>query len=137
MTDDVHEITRSVDLDAAPDAVWEVVADPEARRGWLDDEDAASRVLRVDRIDEGRSLSWTWWRPDDAAGASRVEVTLTELDDGGTRLVVTERMAARTTLRASASAAAATAGSAAAATAWDYRLLGVELLLASAGVCVA
>jgi uncharacterized protein YndB with AHSA1/START domain len=125
------EVTRSVDLDAALDVVWDAVADPERRQGWLDDDEAAHREVRVDSIDHGRSLAWTWWTPDDPAGASRVEIVLTELDSGGTRVAVTERLLARpgsATLTARASADASSS--------WDHRLLGLELLFLTAGLCV-
>jgi uncharacterized protein YndB with AHSA1/START domain len=119
-------VTRSIDLDAATDVVWEAVADPDQRASWLDDEDATSRVLRIDAVDHGRSLTWTWWEPEDAGSASRVEIELIELATGGTRLVVTEQPVLRggAGLRAQASAAAA---------AWDRRLLGLELLLLTVG----
>jgi hypothetical protein len=52
------------------------------------------------------------------------------LDNGGTRLVVTERL---TTVRALAMAQ----GAVATPKLWDYRLLGIELLLVTAGICVA
>jgi uncharacterized protein YndB with AHSA1/START domain len=140
-------VTRSVDLQASPEAVWEALADPDHRTSWLDDEDAAQRTLRIDRAEPGRSLTWTWWRPDDEAGASRVHVELTPLTDGTTRVAVTERLltppghAPRSTLRAAAGAASTTATAGAQAGAarsavWDHRLLGLELLVLAAGALV-
>ena len=129
-----NEVTRSVELDAAPEAVWDLLVDDEARAAWLDDDDATDRELRVDRADPGRSLTWTWWRPDDPAGASQVEVVLDEAPGGATRLVVTERLlvpapvAATRSLRAEASVASAPL--------WDRRLLGLELLVVAAGALV-
>lgn len=127
-----HEVTRSVELEAAPEAVWDLLVDDEARRAWLDDDDAVDRELRVDRADPGRSLTWTWWRPDDPAGASQVEVVLDETAGGTTRLVVTERLLvpapAAGGLRAEASVASSTT--------WDHRLLGLELLVVAAGALV-
>jgi uncharacterized protein YndB with AHSA1/START domain len=130
MQDDQQpSVTRSVDLDAEPTAVWDAVADPEQRRTWLDDDDASSRMLRIDHVDEGRSLTWTWWRPDDEASASQVHVQLTELTDGTTRLAVTERLLAPSALQARASVATT-------ARLWDHRVLGLELLLVAAGALV-
>jgi uncharacterized protein YndB with AHSA1/START domain len=129
-------VTRSVDLDASPAAVWDLLTDPERRGAWLDDEDAAERTMRIDTADPGRSLTWTWWRPDDETSASEVQVVLTELTDGSTRLAVTERLLAppttgpRSTLRASASAMPSSNPL------WDYRLLGLELLVVMAGALV-
>jgi len=119
------QVTRSVVLDAGLDDVWAAVADPERRRLWLDDEDAQARAWRVDHEAPGRSLTWTWWHPEDPAGASQVEVVLDEEPDGATRLVVTERLvqptpAATSRMRASAGVT------------WGSRLLGLELLLVAA-----
>jgi uncharacterized protein YndB with AHSA1/START domain len=125
MDQDQAEVTRSVVLEAAPDAVWDLLADDESRRLWLDDDDAVTRAWRIDGTEVGRSLTWTWWHPDDPQSASQVEVVLDEQPDGGTRVVVTERL--------TASASAATAR----ASVWDGRLLGLELLLVAAGAFVA
>jgi uncharacterized protein YndB with AHSA1/START domain len=137
MTDEQHvdtsQVTRSVDLDAEPTAVWDAVADPERRQAWLDDDDAMSRTVRIDHVDEGRSLTWTWWRPDDDASAAQVHVELTELTDGSTRVAVTERLLAPSM---EARASIATASVATAAKVWDYRMLGLELLVVAAGALV-
>jgi uncharacterized protein YndB with AHSA1/START domain len=128
-------VTRSVDLEASPDAVWEAVADPDRRAMWLDDDDATSRALRLDGIDPGRSLTWTWWSPDDESGASQVHIALTELDDGSTRVAVTERLLAPQTALSRPGAASVQA-SAARSSLWDSRLLGLELLVVAAGALV-
>ena len=126
------EVTRSVELDAAPDAVWDLLVDEESRSAWLDDDDAATREVRVDHSEPGRSLVWTWWHPDDPAGASQVRVVLDEGPEGNTHLVVTERLLVPAPtagpLRAEASVTAGTT--------WDRRLLGLELLLVAAGALV-
>lgn len=129
-------VTRAVDIEADIDVVWEAVADPERRRAWLDDGDAAERLLRIDRADPGRAVTWTWWRPDDIAGASRVDVLLTQLDTGGTRVRVTERLVTPPTTAASATRGRVRADRANAARVWDYRLLGLELLGLHVGICV-
>lgn len=135
---DAH-VTRSVDLDASPATVWDALTDPERRGAWLDDEDAVERTMRIDTVDPGRSLTWTWWRPDDETSASEVRVVLTELTDGSTRVAVTERLLAppttgpRSTLRASAIAIAMPSPN----PLWDYRLLGLELLVVAAGALVS
>jgi uncharacterized protein YndB with AHSA1/START domain len=130
-------VIRTVELDAGADAVWEAIADPELRATWLDDDDAAGRTVRVDEVDDGRRLVWTWWRPDgDDPGAATVEIAVSPLVDGGTRVVVTETplWAAPATITASASPSVATAASA--VRRWDHRLLGLELLFVAAGACV-
>jgi uncharacterized protein YndB with AHSA1/START domain len=128
------EVSRSVVLDAGVEDVWAAVADPERRRLWLDDEDALARAWRVDHEAPGRSLTWTWWHPEDPAGASQVEVVLDEQPDGATRLVVTERLVQP--VQASATRMRASAGVSRSA-AWAGRLLGLELLLVAAGALVA
>jgi uncharacterized protein YndB with AHSA1/START domain len=128
----VSQVTRSLDLDAGLATVWDAVADPERRGAWLDDEDAITRTLRIDHVDEGRSLTWTWWRPDDDTSASQVHVELTELADGSTRITVTERLLAPT-LYARAGLRSRTATT---ARLWDRRVFGLELLLVAAGVLV-
>ena len=68
MQDDA-EVTRSVDVEAAADQVWELLADPELRGAWLDDDDALDREMQVDEARPGESLTWTWWRPDSRPGS--------------------------------------------------------------------
>jgi uncharacterized protein YndB with AHSA1/START domain len=118
-------VTRSVDIAAGADDVWAAIADPERRGDWLDDPDAATRTVRVDEVDAGRRMVWTWWGPGDEPDASTVEIALRPLDGGGTRVVVTETLALPLP-RASASASAG-AGRARAGLRWDHRLLGLEL----------
>ena len=140
-------VTRSVDIAAGADAVWSAVADPDLRATWLDDPDALSRALRVDEVDAGRRLVWTWWHDGpgeaggDGPGASTVEIALRPLDGGGTRVVVTETLAAPAPAVVPApmapKASAAVAARAAGRSAWDRRLLGLELLFVGvlAGAC--
>jgi uncharacterized protein YndB with AHSA1/START domain len=143
MQDDA-QVTRSVEVEAGAEKVWELLVDPELRGAWLDDDDAAERELRVDDSRPGQSLTWTWWHPDDEATASRVEIVLTELDTGGTRVAVTERLLPQPVIRAQARAMVMAAPTSASAglrvgfpTPWDRRLLGLELLLVAAGSLVA
>jgi uncharacterized protein YndB with AHSA1/START domain len=131
MEQDLPEVHRSVELDADLTAVWDAVADPERRAGWLDDDEAAARQVRVESVDDGHALAWTWWHPDDPASASRVEIVLTELASGGTRVAVTERLVGTTGTITARASATATAGSL-----WVYRLLGLELVLFTARALV-
>ena len=102
-------VTRTVQLDAATDTVWEAIADPEQRAHWLDDDDAAGRAVRVD-------------------------IAISPRVGGGTSLVVTETplRALSASVTASASASLAVSGT----RRWDHRLLGLELLFVAAGACV-
>lgn len=128
------QVTRSVVLDAGLEDVWAAVADPDRRRLWLDDDDADTRAWRVDHESPGRSLTWTWWHPEDPAGASQVEVVLDEQPDGATRLVVTERLVEPTQARATRMQDSAGVSRSAV---WAGRLLGLELLLLAVGALVA
>jgi uncharacterized protein YndB with AHSA1/START domain len=126
---DSATVTRSVDIAAGGEDVWRAIADPDRRGDWLDDPDAATRTVRVDEVDAGHRLVWTWWRPGGEPDASTVEIALRPLDGGGTRVVVTETLTlpvptatatvTETTTRARAQASARLR--------WDHRLLGIEL----------
>ena len=126
VTDSGDRVTRVVEVEAGADEVWSAISDPELRAQWLDDDDARSRELRLDEVDDGRRLVWTWWRPDGELRASRVEVVLAPTM-GGTRVVVTETLA---------STLASGPATLRAGDRWSYRLLGLELLFVAAGVLV-
>lgn len=152
-------VTRTVEVGAAPDDVWQAVADPAERALWLDDPDALARHVRVDESSPGHRLVWTWWRPGDEGDASTVSVVLSPVDGGDTRVVVTESLPAtprvlafdRTSASASATASVGAARSVARVAAsrrvptflrvgrdrWGSRLLGLELLFVAARVAVA
>jgi uncharacterized protein YndB with AHSA1/START domain len=134
VTDSGGRVTREVEVEAGTDEVWSALAEPELRALWLDDDDARSRELRLDEVDDGRRLVWTWWQPDDEAAASTVEIVLAPTA-GGTRVTVTETLAATRVDLAEASvrlgAATLRAGDL-----WSYRVLGLELLFVAAGVLV-
>jgi len=134
VTDSGGRVTRVVEVEAGADEVWSAISDPELRAQWLDDDDARSRELRLDEVDDGRRLVWTWWRPDGEPRASRVEVVLAPTM-GGTRGVVTETLASAPVgvVRASVASGPATLR---AGDRWSYRLLGLELLFVAAGVLV-
>src|SRR5262245_13891338 len=136
-------VTRSVDLDASPDDVWQAVADPDDRALWLDDPDAVSRRVRVDEATPGERLVWTWWQPGDEDDASTVSVVLSPLDTGGTRVIVTESLPALapvhagTQARAGAGASAKAEARVTAVSLWAARLVGLELVLVGGRVPVA
>lgn len=125
------EVIRSVTVDAPVAAVWDVVADPDQRDRWLDDDDALSRETRLDRVDPHRGLSWTWWRPGDGSSAAEVEIALFEVEPAKTQVVVIERPVQPTAAQMPTAQASATGGGI-----WGYRLLGLELLLMAAVACV-
>ena len=133
-TDPGGRVTRSVEVEADTDDVWSTLSDPELRALWLDDDDARSRELGLDEVDDGRRLVWRWWRPGDEPGASTVELVLAPTA-AGTRVTVTETLAsARVDLgRGPVRSVPARLR---AGDRWTARLLGLELLFVAAGVVV-
>jgi uncharacterized protein YndB with AHSA1/START domain len=129
-------VMRSVEVEADTDDVWSTVSDPELRSLWLDDDDARSRELRLDEVDDGRRLVWTWWRPgDEPDDATTVEIVLAPTAGGGTRVTVTETLASAGVELARAPVRSAATGLRA-GDRWTARLLGLELLFVAAGVLV-
>ena len=99
-------VRREIELDAAPADVWNALTRPELLEQWFEAEveldprpggagrftgtDGERRRARVDDVDEGRRLAFTWWS-DEQIGepATKVEFVLTPTRVG-TRVVVTE-----------------------------------------------
>jgi uncharacterized protein YndB with AHSA1/START domain len=97
-------VTRSVDLDAAPAAVWNALTESALLAEWLADEveiepepggeivcryaDGTERRGEVELVEEAERLAWSWWREGDD-GPSRVELVLDAVA-AGTRLTVIE-----------------------------------------------
>jgi uncharacterized protein YndB with AHSA1/START domain len=133
-TDPGGRVTRSVEVEADTDDLWSTLSDPELRALWLDDDDARSRELRLDEVDDGRRLVWTWWRPGDEPGASTVEIVLAPTA-GGTTVTVTETLASARVDLATGPVRSAPA-TPRAGDRWTARLLGLELLFVAAGVLV-
>ncbi len=129
MSDAVTEVRREARFDASADELWEAVTDERLLADWLADEveldpvpgaearfevDGEERRGFVLRVEEERSIAWTWARPGEAP--SEVELTVDAVADGTSRLVVVER---------AISTAPATA-----ALVWDHRLVGLARALA-------
>lgn len=128
-------VRREIELEAAPADVWDALTRPELLEQWFEAEveldprpggtgrfigpDGEHRLARVDDVDEGRRLAFTWWPVDEGdQPASKVEFLLTPTQ-GGTRVVVTESPL-------TARACAATSGT---RWAWRLELLVVTLLM--------
>jgi uncharacterized protein YndB with AHSA1/START domain len=98
------QVTRSVDLDAAPAEVWDALTEEALLGEWLADEveieaepggeivcryaDGEERRGEVELVEEAERLAWSWWR-DGGDAPSRVELLLDAIADG-TRLTVIE-----------------------------------------------
>jgi uncharacterized protein YndB with AHSA1/START domain len=97
------ELSRSVELDAAPAAVWDALTEPARLAEWLADEveldaepggeivcryaDGEERRGEVELVEEAERLAWSWHR--EGAGPSRVELILDVVAER-TRLTVVE-----------------------------------------------
>jgi uncharacterized protein YndB with AHSA1/START domain len=77
--------TREIEVEAAPEEVWEALTTEEGRERWLEDE--PEREIHVEVADEPTRLVW-WWSSGDEE-ATRVEFLVVAVP-GGTRLRVTE-----------------------------------------------
>jgi uncharacterized protein YndB with AHSA1/START domain len=96
------QVKRETVLDVDADRAWEAISDPDWLERWLADEvdlepvegspatftvDGDERPGRVEHVDEGRGLSFTWER--EAGRPSLVELELTPCISG-IRIEVTE-----------------------------------------------
>jgi uncharacterized protein YndB with AHSA1/START domain len=102
--EEMGALRRETDLDAPREAVWELVADPEGLATWLADdveldavepgergvvlEDGELRHVTIEEVEEGRRVALSWCAP--GGEPSLVELTLDDLEDGRTRMVVVE-----------------------------------------------
>jgi uncharacterized protein YndB with AHSA1/START domain len=78
------EVTREVEVQAAPEEVWEALATEEGRERWLGEPD---REVHVDELDPPHRLSW-WWGSEQEP-FTRVEFTIVAVP-AGTRVLVRE-----------------------------------------------
>jgi uncharacterized protein YndB with AHSA1/START domain len=126
--DQRRRVERERVIEASAEELWEALTDEAVLSQWLGDEveldpveggllrvndDGEERRGRVERVEEGRSIAFTWRRAGE--GASSVALTL-EPAVSGTRVRVVER----------ASAGALTAS---AARLWEMRLGGLARVL--------
>lgn len=100
-----EQVTRTIEIDLAPEEVWGMLVDDEERSAWFGgdtrlepvpggeghftDPDGTTRRAVVDDVEPGRRLSWTWWPEDGSDVASRVRIDLDPVPVG-TRVVVIE-----------------------------------------------
>jgi hypothetical protein len=113
--DDAVEVSRSIELDLEPDEVWDLIGDGGRWSDWMVDEadvdvvpGAAGRVIdgeetrdvRIDTVDDGERVAFTWWPVGRAGAPSEVDLHILPTP-GGTVLEVVERFPARHTVSAS------------------------------------
>lgn len=98
-------ITRSIDLDAPADTVWDAIGearglvrwlagsldlDPQpGRAGTLIDVDGTRRRIVITERTDGERLGFVWWNEDHPDDVSAVVIEL-DATDVGTRVTVTE-----------------------------------------------
>jgi len=83
--EDEQTVTRTLDVDAPPEDVYEALATEDGRDRWLDDD--SEREIHVERAAAPHHLVWWWWSGD--GPATRVEFFVAAVP-GGSRVVVTE-----------------------------------------------
>jgi uncharacterized protein YndB with AHSA1/START domain len=103
------EIRREVDLTGTIDDVWPVLSGTDGLEKWLEgsldvdgdtvttgatgtftEPDGTIRHMLIDDVDEGRSVTWTWWTDDVDEPPSSVSIVIEPIDDV-VRVVVVER----------------------------------------------
>jgi uncharacterized protein YndB with AHSA1/START domain len=101
-------VTREVELDGDVEDVWRLVGDGEGWEAWLApsvdvdvqpggqgtlvDDDGVLRHVQVGVVQPGERVGFTWWRDDDPAGASQVELLVVPRP-AGTSLRIVETFA--------------------------------------------
>jgi uncharacterized protein YndB with AHSA1/START domain len=103
----MEAVTRQVELEISPEALWEAISDREALATWLGDDveidlrpggtghvidEHTTRLLTVDTVEHGRAWSFEWHVGDEPV--SHVAFEIESTDDGGSRLTITETLGA-------------------------------------------
>lgn len=106
-------VQRTIDIEAEPDDVWELIVDDDERSAWFGgpstlepvpggsgaftEPDGTRRSAVVEEVDPGRRLRWSWWPDDDPGDAATVDIDLMPVTPErpgapaiGTRVTVTE-----------------------------------------------
>lgn len=100
MDDDQPTIERSVDVEAAPEEVWERIVDGDLSEEWLGVKivprpggpvtvPEEETIGTVEEVEPGRSITWSWRQPDGDPSQVTIDVEPTET---GSRVTVTERL---------------------------------------------
>jgi uncharacterized protein YndB with AHSA1/START domain len=107
MEQPVESVTRQLELEISPDALWEAITDRSALEAWLGDQvdvdlrpggtgvvvdDGITRRVRVETVEHGRGWSFRWQVDDEPE--SHVTFAIATSDDGGSRLTITETLSA-------------------------------------------
>jgi uncharacterized protein YndB with AHSA1/START domain len=98
--DELPEIERTAQIDAAPEDVWARIVEGDLAEEWMGvrlEPRPGGRVTVPDRptigtveeVDPGRSITWSWREPD--GDPSQVTITV-EPEGTGSRVTVAERL---------------------------------------------
>jgi uncharacterized protein YndB with AHSA1/START domain len=111
----METVTRHVELDISPDALWSAITDRETLEAWLGErvdvdlqpggtgvivDEGIAREVIVHSVEEGRGWSFEW-RVDEAP-VSVVSFEISRNDEGASVLTITETLTAGTEARAEA-----------------------------------
>lgn len=80
-----ERLTRSVDIDAEVEDVWQALATDEGRQSWFEPD--PHRVLIVDSEEAPDRISWWWWSAEEPA--THVALRVVAIPTGA-RVIVTE-----------------------------------------------
>ncbi len=83
--DQPETLTRSVDIDAGVEDVWQALATDEGRQSWIEPD--PNRVLIVDSEKSPDQISWWWWSADEPA--THVALRVVAIPTGA-RVIITE-----------------------------------------------
>jgi uncharacterized protein YndB with AHSA1/START domain len=78
-------LTRSVDIDADVEDVWQVLATDEGRQSWIEPD--PNRILILDSEESPERISWWWWSGDEPV--THVALRVVAIPTGA-RVIVTE-----------------------------------------------
>ena len=103
----METVSRQVELDISPDALWAAISERAALEAWFGDvvdldlrpggsgvvvDDGVVRHVHIDTVEPGRGWSFHWQVDDEPE--SHVTLAIATTDDGGSRLTVTETLSA-------------------------------------------
>ncbi len=102
-------VDRVVELDVDDALLWELVGTADGWTRWLADaadvdvevgavgevtDGELVRHVRIDGVERGRSVGFTWWHDDDPSSLATVELRIEDLSVSSKRLHIVERRAA-------------------------------------------
>ena len=133
-------VERTTDLDMDVDRLWSLISTSDGWKSWLVDDadvviapaatgtssnDGVHRTVRIDSVDAGRTVGFSWWDRDDPSSASYVQLDVVALPEGRSQLHITERCVGAT----GSTTASRTAG-----VSWEVRIISLWLMAVQSSV---